>query len=324
MRKIFFFLLVLSVTFCKSQKVTLRGIAKDTTKSNNFVMVVVNDTLRKHVDMQRKTQNWNNDDYLNLTNNKNYTVFADKKGNYKISAKLSDTLYFYKYKYFTEKYKVEDIINNNIKVHLKPEPCVPYVSCEQKEPSNFYIFVGEKISMNFEEDPYYCNVVTLDGGATKSVYKIKEQIYGHYPKDTIEFKASDHYGRVMFGYYDTVLLFVGEYCNKLYQEKYQFFDLYKTKDGRWASPGSPYKFDEYQEIKTVDAQFVDFDPLVEIDINPPKDEQYPERFQKYEAPYYKLIGDKAVPLMGTYIKDLIRVKMGGALKNKNIDLDKIK
>ncbi len=33
---------------------------------------------------------------------------------------------------------------------------------------------------------------------------------------------------------------------------------------------------------------------------------------------------KAVPLMGTYIKDLIKVKMGGALKNKNIDLDKIK
>ena len=309
--KIFLFLLVFSTIFYKSQKVTVRGIAKDTTKNRNFVMVVINDTLMKH----------KGDGYDKLLNS-NYRVFTDKQGNYKIKAKPSDTLYFYSYKYFTQKYKVADIIKNKIKVELKPEPCVPYVACEQKQPSNFYIFVAEKIYGEYEADPYYCKVVMLDGGGMKYTYKIKEKIYGDYPKDTIVFKSYSHLGRPMIEYYDTVLLFVGEYCGKLYQEKYQFFDLYKTKDGRWASPGDPYKFDKYQEDKTIKAQSIDFDPFIRISTIPPDDDD--QRFQEYEAPYYRLMGDKAVPLMGTYIKDLIKVKMGGSLKNKNIDLDKIK
>jgi len=202
-------------------------------------------------------------------------------------------------------------------------PCVPYVECNKKQPSNFYIFVGEKISMIDEADPNYCNITSLNDGSAKSIYKIKEEIYGHYPKDTIEFKAYDYKGRPMFSHYDNVLLFVGEYCGKLYHEKYQFFDLYKTKDGRWASPGDPYKFDKYQDSKTVKVQPIEFDAFIRIDTTIPDDEQYPERFQKYEAPYYRMIGNKAVPLMGTYLEDLIKVKMEGTLKEKNIDLNKL-
>lgn len=319
--RIFLFLLVFSTIFYKSQKVTVRGIAKDTTKNSNTVLVVVNDTLRKESKRSFIIRNW--DGHERLRKNKDFVTTADKNGNYQIKAKLTDTLYFYNYnKYYEQKYKVADIIKNKIKVELKPEPCVPYVACEQKQPSNFYIFVAEKISGEYEADPYYCKVKMLDGGGMKYTYKIKEEIYGDYPKDTIVFKSYSHLGRPMIEYYDTVLLFIGEYCGKLYQEKYQFFDLYKTKDGRWASPGDPYKFDKYQENKTIKAQSIDFDPFIRISTIPPDDDD--QRFQKYEAPYYRLIGDKAVPLMGTYIKDLIKVKMGGSLKNKNIDLDKIK
>lgn len=313
MRKILsLFALIISLLNCKAQQVTIHGIAKDTTKSRSFVMVVVNDTLRKH----------KGEGYSKLLNNK-YHVFADSKGKYTIKAQLTDTLYFYSNKYFTQKYKVADIVKRKIDVQLEPEPCVPYVECKERIPTNLYIFVGEKVSMQYEPEPNYCMMETLDGGM-KSVYKIKENIYGQYPKDTIEFKAYDHYGRVMFGYYDTVLLFVGEYCGKLYQEKYQFFDLYKTKDGRWASPGDPYKFDKYQENKTVAASSIEFDPFIRINTIPPYDEQYPERFQKYETPYYRIIGDKAFPLMGAYIEDLIKVKMKGFLKQQNIVLEKEK
>ncbi|WP_449399400.1 hypothetical protein [Chryseobacterium wanjuense] len=288
-------------------------------------MVTVNDTLRKYSDMRSKTDSWHEDGdtYQKLTKNKNYATFAGKDGRYEIKAKLTDTLYFYSHRYFTQKYKVEDIIKKKINVQLKPEPCVPYVECKQKQPSNFYIFIGEKISATGVDDPYYCNVVTLDGGYVRSVYKIKEEIYGHYPKDTIEFKAYNHLGAPMFVYYDTALLFVGEYCGELYHERNQFFDLYKTKDGKWASPGDPYKFDKHQEQKTIKAQPIEFDPLVRIETTPPKDEDYPERFQKYEAPYYRFIGNKAVPLMGTYLEDLIKIKVKGSLKEKNIDLNKL-
>lgn len=318
--KIFLFLLVFSTIFYKSQKVTVRGIAKDSSKANSYVMVAVNDTIRKQSDVSFKAKDW--DSYHKLIDSKKYHRLTNEFGNYEIKAKLTDTLYFYKEKYYEQKYKVADIIKDKIKVELKPEPCVPYVACEQKQPSNFYIFVAEKISGEYEADPYYCKVKMLDGGGMKYTYKIKEEIYGDYPKDTIVFKSYSHLGRPMIEYFDTVLLFVGEYCGKLYQEKYQFFDLYKTKDGRWASLGDPYKFDKYQENKTIKAQSIDFDPFIRISTIPPDDDD--RRFQKYEAPYYRLIGDKAVPLMGTYIKDLIKVKLGGALENKNIDLDRIK
>lgn len=306
------FVFVICIINCKAQQVTINGIARDTTKNRSHIMVVINDTLKKH----------KGEGYQNLLNNK-YRVFSDINGKYTIKAKLSDTLYFYSFKYFTQKYKVADIIRKKIKVQLQPEPCVPYVPCEQKQPSNFYIFVGERISKKYEKDPYYCNVVTLDGGGMKYKYRIIDEIYGHYPNDTIEFKSYSHLGRPMIEYYDKVLLFVGEYCGKLYQEKYQFFDVYKTKDGRWASSGDPYKFDRFLKEKNIKVQKIDFDPFLRINITPPKNEDYPERLQKYETPYYRLIGDKAVPMMGTYIEDLIKVKMNGALKDKNIDLKKL-
>jgi hypothetical protein len=319
MKKIIFYLLMcFSICFLQAQKVTVRGIARDTTKNRNFVMVVVNDTLRKHREMQTKTKSWGDDSYLELTKNKAFKTIADKKGNYEIKAKLTDTLFFYSNKYFTQKYKVADIIKKKIKVQLEHEPCVPYVKCDQKGPSNYYIFVAEKVSMNWEDDPYYCNVVSLDMGGFRCVYKIKEQIYGNYPNETIEFKAFDHYGTPEFSEYDTVLLFVGEWCGKLYHEKYQFFDLYKTKDGRWASPGDPYRFDSYQKEKLVKAQAIEFDPFLRIDIS--KADYYSYRKpKKYEEPYFRILGDKAVPLMGAYVEDLIKIKMKGALKERNIN-----
>ncbi|GEN75630.1 hypothetical protein [Chryseobacterium hagamense] len=167
--------------------------------------------------------------------------------------------------------------------------------------------------MDWEPDPYYCNVFSLDMGGFRFKYKIKEQIYGNYPTDTIEFKAYDHYGAPKFRLYDTVLLFVGEWCGKLYHEKYQFFDFYKTRDGRWASPGDPYKFHGYQKEKLVKAQAIEFEPSLRIDISNSHSYSY-KRPQKYEEPYYRILGDKAVPLMGTYIEDLIKVKMGGFFK----------
>ena len=74
-KNIFLFLLFIT-SFFKSQKVNVRGIAKDTIKNSSFVMVVINDTLMKH----------KGDGYDKLLNS-NYRVFTDKQGNYKIKAK---------------------------------------------------------------------------------------------------------------------------------------------------------------------------------------------------------------------------------------------
>jgi len=315
--KIIFFIILLLSFQSFAQKILVKGIARDTTKFRNFVHITVNDTLRKHREMEAKTKNWDNDDYLNLTKNKEYVTHADSLGNYSIVAKLTDTLVFAKYKYYTQKYLVSDIITKNIKVQLVPEPCVPYVACEQEVPTQFYIFIGQKIRMNYESDPYYCNVIPLDGGGFDCVYSVDTEVYGKFINDSIRFKAYDHYGTPSFSKYQDVLLFVGEYCGKLYHSKYQYFDMYKTKEGKWASPGNPYKYDQFIKNKTVQAERMEFDKSAWIDISKMDTNQKKE----YLSPFYEIRDGMAIPVMGTYITDLIKVKKERSLKNVNLQFN---
>ena len=120
-----------------------------------------------------------------------------------------------------------------------------------------------------------------------------------------------------FSKYNNVLLFVNEYCNKLYHEKYQYFDLYKTTKGKWASPGDPYKYDEHhrknikaKKIKFADSVWFPIRGLHEAIIK-----------RKFPAPYYKIEGQRAIPVMGTYLDDLVTIKKKGILKARNILMD---
>jgi hypothetical protein len=106
-----------------------------------------------------------------------------------------------------------------IKIKLEPKKYIPFVSCKQEKQSNYYIFIGKKLKLEGQKQPYYCNTITVDG---------------NFPKNTIIFTALDHYGIPKFNNFENFLLFVGEYCGKLYHEKHQYFDLYKTKNGKRA------------------------------------------------------------------------------------------
>ncbi len=309
--KIILFLCIIISTFYKSQKIIIRGIARDTTKDYRSVRIVVNDTLKKHMkllkEMKGKRKKWREkNSYTKLLENIELYTNVDENGNYKIKAKLSDTLYFYSSRHFTQKYKVADIIKHTIKVELKPERCSYKVDCEQSKPTNYYIFVAKKISVHMQDDPYYCDIIPLSV-EYKSVYRIEQQIYGHYPKDTITFSTYDHYGSPRFSKYNTVLLFVKESCGKLYHESDQYFDVYKTKDGRWASPGDPYKFDKDSKKKSIKAQYIEFDNSLKIDTL--NNDPFRPNEQEYEPPYYKIKSRKAIPLMGTYVDDLVKLKM---------------
>ena len=48
------------------------------------------------------------------------------------------------------------------------------------------------------------------------------------------------------------LLFAYQHNGGFYHIRFQFFDIYKTKDGRWASVGDPFYLDQKYEdsIKT--------------------------------------------------------------------------
>lgn len=313
MRNIILLLLTLLTVETFSQKVTISGTALDTTNGRNRVYITVNDTLRKF--RESKSPNW--DVYRNLIKDTSLSLFTKADGKFQLKVYKTDSIFFQSFRHIPQTYSVSDLLKmKNINIRLEPQICIPYVGCKDTLPSKFYIFVGQKLKVTPEPEPYYCDVEIMDS-KVKAKYKILERVVGNFPKDTIVFASFNHNHRITFSNYENVLLFVGEYCGGLYHEKYQYFDLYKAADGKWASPGDPYKYDSYhkknlvaQNIKFADTVYFDVNKLSELAIK----QQYPE-------PYYKIEGQKAIPIMGSYIDDLITVKKEGVLKARKIKLD---
>ena len=299
--------------FGYSQKVTIKGTAFDTTNGRNWVHIVVNDTLRKF--RESKSPNWDN--YKKLTEDSTVNLFAKADGKFQVTAYKTDSIFFQSFRHIQKVYSVSDLLKmTKMDIHLDPEICIPYIRCEDTLPSNIYVFVGQKLKVDYEPEPYYCDVITMDS-KFKADFKILEQKIGRYNKETISFTVFDHCGRPTFSKYETVLLFVSEYCGKLYHEKYQYFELYKTMNGKWASPGDPYKYDEYHR-KNLKAQSIQFNDSVWFDISKLSDAAIK---QQYPVPFYKIDGQKAIPIMGCYIDELILVKKEGVLKARKITFD---
>ena len=184
---------------------------------------------------------------------------------------------------------------------------------EENRPTNIYAFVGEKKEIKSFEPPLEKDQIMMDR-AFKAKYKVIQKVYGNYEKDIIEFEVYDHYGTPSFSNYQNVLLFVSEYGGKLYHEKYQYFDVYKTKDGRWASCGDSFRFDEYhlKQLKPVSLEFAE--PVV-FDLEKLATKQIKEFYPK---PFFAIEGNKAVCLMGNYLDELFWVKRTGVLKARRI------
>lgn len=297
--KIIFLFFTFLTSFYSSQAVVVRGIAKDSLNINNIIGIAVNDTVRKFrnksfEDEEFKNKNW--DKYDELV--KKFSTTPDfTEGNYTITAKLTDTLYFYRSKYTTQKYKVADIIKNNIKVILAPAPCIPYKKCDQKKPSKLYAFVGKKIDVALVDQSKYCGI-SLDS-EYKARYTIEQEFAEHYPHSEIIFSAYDHSSMYEYDFlnYDTVLLFVGEYCGDLIKDF--FFPIYKTTNGRWAAPIKMRDEHYYQNYKPTK---IAFEESLYFDIA-----NFSIEHIKYKFPeeYYKIEDGKAIPIMGRYAEDLV-------------------
>jgi hypothetical protein len=179
-----------------------------------------------------------------------------------------------------------------------------------------YVFVGEKIElMPFDEGKVEGELV--NDNAFKARYRVLYNVYGGYYSDTIEFEVHDHYGSPAFAEFSHVLLFVSEINGKFYHEKYQYFDVYKTRDGRWAGDGDPYKFDGQIEKsrRLVKPIPITFEKVVAFDL---KDLDRSLIHKFYPAPYYKVQNQKAYALMGNYVEDLFLVKKEGVLKARGL------
>jgi hypothetical protein len=148
------------------------------------------------------------------------------------------------------------------------------------------VFVGKELSLEEqkpEKDP--------SDAKFKARYQVLKVVFGSYNKEEISFTVYDHYGRPEFAKYETALLFVSSYEGELYHEKYQFFDVYPTKNSRWATCGDPYKFDDAHR-GSLKPEKIDFVGNVK--------------------------GASGPCTEGNYIEDLFKVKKEGVLKTRGL------
>ena len=197
--------------------------------------------------------------------------------------------------------------------HKTYDPLIPKdMSVENERNNKLIVFVGEKIEVT--ELPYKKGDFDSKFHAK---YKVLQLVYGKYVKETIEFIAYDHFGTPPFSKYKNVLLFVSEYDEKYYHEKYMFNDVYLTKDGRWAGPYSEDYLHEYNDSTTVKPEIIEFAEEVSYPVKIVYPDGEEQKFA-YPAPYYKTVGDKAIAVYGNYIPELFKLKKDGVLTARQL------
>jgi hypothetical protein len=185
----------------------------------------------------------------------------------------------------------------------------PSLLYAQKNSDSLIVIVAEKISVaEFRQEPVKGRVIMDQSFHAK--YKVIQRLHGTLEKDTCEFVAYDHYGQPAFSNYQFVLLFLIYNNGKLYHEKYQYFDVYQTVEGRWASCGDPYKFDDAHRGK-IKPVALDFTKPVSFDLNTLTKEQVKSL---YPTPYYTIKNGQAYCRMGAYVETLFQIKREGVLK----------
>ena len=173
--------------------------------------------------------------------------------------------------------------------------CMPGASAADEKLNakrDLIVFVGKRLSVTRPEPtPPPKGFILLDE-EFKARYQVLHVVFGSYKPREIAFTVYDHYGEPPFAHYATVLMFVARYKGKFYHEKYQFFPVYPTANGRWASCGNPDQSEgsyHHRKLKPVPIKFAG--RVVDEATKRPCTE-------------------------GNYVEDLLRMKQSGVLKSR--------
>ena len=153
------------------------------------------------------------------------------------------------------------------------------------------VFVGKRLSVTRSEPPPPAKDVAMLDAQFQAHYKVLHMVFGSFKPKEISFTVYDHYGEPGFAQYDTALMFVSRFKGKLYHEKYLFFPVHPTANGRWASCGDPGQWEIGYERKS---------PLNPVPIT-----------------FAGNVTDKATGQQcteGNYVEDLFSLRRDGVLK----------
>ena len=328
-------LLLLAISYSAfSQQLLIKGIVRDTSRSKTYsggrISVILNDTINRGVpkyepvlkknnltEEEKLEMKLNSERFLkayskwdSLRYDQRFIVTANSSGEFEILAEPTDSLVFQSPNFVPQRFSVKDLLlMKSINILLQPTICEPRFICDDGL-GKLQVIIAEKIEVR-RNDPISCRESSiLMDGRYEAKYKLIKSLYGTLTTDTIMFTAFDHYGDPPFGKHQYVMLFLSEHCGRLFHEKYLYFDVYPTDDGRWARPGDPYRFDSNVK-RTVAAQKIVFKDNLTFDLN----KFYPQEVKlEFNEPYFKLTKETAYPLTGAYVEDLFEIKKAGVLK----------
>lgn len=207
-----------------------------------------------------------------------------------------------------------------------------YDSQSQIVKDDLIVFIGEKISLERDTNDKMFGIDTIINGQDtifsgwqklgykyEAKYKVLDKIHGHYDKDTIDFVLYDHEGNPEVAEHNTVMLFVSKDDGVLYHQKYQYFPMYITTEGRWASPYSVQDYNHaYKDSITVKPEIIPFKDEVYFSVI----HLHPDKIAKIYSPQYFEIRDrKAYTRYGNYPDDLLKLKLQTVLKARGIYLE---
>jgi hypothetical protein len=208
----------------------------------------------------------------------------------------------------------------------KAVPMVPLLkdSAFLKEYDDLLVIIGSPVKdhkINFDSS------INWDGfmsdGVVVAKYHVHQWVYGkEAPPDTIEFTSYDHYGYFGFLKSEYAMLFLRKYEGKYYQEKYMYYDVYKTRNGRWASPEwEMFGRENEQERGRYPQKIPYVKPVVyPLQMFPDSTfyaDEWAEIKEQYPEPFYKIENNMAITEYGAYDTALFRLAVA-LLDNRRI------
>lgn len=185
----------------------------------------------------------------------------------------------------------------------------------QKNSDTLYAFVGKKVSIKKAKQPEFKADKIPFYTKYKCRFKVVQPVYNQLQEKTVTFYSYAHLGTRELPTSEYSLLFLVRRNKQLNLIRFQYFDVYQTRDGRWASLGDPfYNAEQYRDsVKTpIHATALDFKNPVVFKISSNSDSARVK--EAFPAPYFKIEGQIVTGLMGCYVEDLFIVQKEGILK----------
>jgi len=313
MKYTYIILLFVFSSCISNKKVLLSGTI--IIQEDNYIdyEVVVNDTIAKIKNLFEPKGYW----YSKIASDESLFGYVYSDGEFEIMPRIKDTIFFKARGYFSQKYPVSELIKRDtIIINLKARKCEKIIECNE-EPETV-IILGKKQEVIFEEPKKYCeedDQFIPFNDKYLATFEVIETLHGQLNNKQLKFITYDHYSDPKFAYYEHSIIYLFRKCGTYYNSKHRYQDIYKTVDGRWASPYNPNHHRSQNNKSNITPIPIDF--LKSVIYKYHKDLSKNLINRRYPKPYYKHFKGYVKAVYGNYIPELLKINRKPFIESVN-------